>query len=632
MADVAEDQAARLRREREEAMEQMLMEQQLDEILRDDDNDENEAAAGHHHHVEDENNPGMRQQEGDVMLEEALAEDPPPPPVASHNKGLSYTTTSFLLAAAYVWYALRTREQWYLALVFLGSSKLAYCIIGNALVAAAVVAFHRTTALFLGGLRVQEAEGLQDFFRWNVTETCLALTMFRHELTIGVAVQFLILVLVKCLHHVAVLREQHVRLTEEAVRASEWNPAYPMVPTSHVKALLFLVVLQSFDVWAFQYMGEDLLTTGPSVSVLFAFEAAILLVSAWSAILLWYLHAIDGLLHFWHDQQLYLGQVLLHPWKEHKATLTFAVELQSQSVQFLFYLAFFGLVMTYYGVPINLFREVYVSFMALKERIFAFLKYRRLMVGMNRFATPTAEQLEESGPVCIICRDDMTVHDCKALPVCQHLFHKSCLREWLTQQQSCPTCRSDISQMQARQAAADAAVDRGLDGHADGETEEQAVTNDAMAPFATDDDEHDNSPVPDVDPAEVGAGVAPIAPARRRTGVVNESFLETAADSSETKTPCTAAPPKKVHFSDGPGETLVLSFPALYRVVQSRASVVNLEAALVVRRLPLGSIVFGTDLKEHTYQGKAQSYIRLADGWVADEAVWRVYDKLPGAM
>ena len=44
--------------------------------------------------------------------------------------------------------------------------------------------------------------------------------------------------------------------------------------------------------------------------------------------------------------------------------------------------------------------------------------------------------------------------------MCNHLFHKSCLREWLVQQQSCPTCRSDIASMQAQEAAAAAAAGR----------------------------------------------------------------------------------------------------------------------------------------------------------------------------
>jgi E3 ubiquitin-protein ligase synoviolin len=95
--------------------------------------------------------------------------------------------------------------------------------------------------------------------------------------------------------------------------------------------------------------------------------------------------------------------------------------------------------LTYYGPPLNLLREVYVSFIALKERLWAFLKYRQLMASMNRFADVTDEQLDEAGRTCIICRDEMYKEDCKQLPACQHLFHKSCLRSWLAQQQTCPT-------------------------------------------------------------------------------------------------------------------------------------------------------------------------------------------------
>ena len=120
---------------------------------------------------------------------------------------------------------------------------------------------------------------------------------------------------------------------------------------------------------------------------------------------------------------------------------------------------------SYYGMPINLFREVYMSLARLMERLTAFLKYRQLMASMNRFQNATDEELDEAGRTCIICRDEMTVHDCKRLPVCSHFFHKSCLREWLVQQQSCPTCRSDIAAMEAqertRNAAAAAADQRG---------------------------------------------------------------------------------------------------------------------------------------------------------------------------
>jgi E3 ubiquitin-protein ligase synoviolin len=115
------------------------------------------------------------------------------------------------------------------------------------------------------------------------------------------------------------------------------------------------------------------------------------------------------------------------------------------------YVTFFGVVLTYYGLPINLFREVYMSFQSLKSRLLAFAKYRKLMASMNRFENIfNEEELDQVGRTCIICRDDMTLGDCKKLPGCGHAFHKCCLRDWLVQQQTCPTCRGDISAMEAR--------------------------------------------------------------------------------------------------------------------------------------------------------------------------------------
>ena len=198
--------------------------------------------------------------------------------------------------------------------------------------------------------------------------------------------------------------------------------------------------------------AEDIIDNGASVSVLFAFEGAILLTSVISNILLWHVHALDGLFHHWHETSA-AGSTRhhwIHAWKDHKATLVFAVEVQAQAAKFLFYVTFFAIVMTNYGMPINLFREVYVSFQALKSRLVAFGKYRQLMAKMSTFESPNQQEIDAE-PICIICRDEMTIHTSVKLPGCGHIFHKSCLREWLVQQQTCPTCRSDIFAMDSRQ-------------------------------------------------------------------------------------------------------------------------------------------------------------------------------------
>ena len=253
---------------------------------------------------------------------------------------LSYRPASILAFLGMIYYALRTRRQFYLAAVYLSSSKWAYAVTGNAVLVLALSIFDGVIHIFLKGLRPHEAEGLQDFFRWNVTETCLALTMFRHELNVTTALQFVALITIKCWHRVAAQREQHWRLTEEAVMGT-----FPYI--RHWSLLSFLIILQLLDLIAVQYTVQSLFETGPTVAILFAFEAAIMLVSAWSHILLWHLHVLDSFINFGHDREWKFACRLLHPWKECKATLTFAVELQGQAVMFLFYATFFSIVMTY---------------------------------------------------------------------------------------------------------------------------------------------------------------------------------------------------------------------------------------------------------------------------------------------
>jgi hypothetical protein len=456
----------------------------------------------------------------------------PKPPSA----GLSYVQVSFLAAFGMIWYALRTRQQFYLAVVYLSSSKWAYIVFGNAIVAFCISIFGTSTQFFLQGLRVPEAEGLGDFFRWNVTETCLALTMFRSELSVKTGILFLFLVLAKCLHWVAEMRESHLRMTEEAVVGAAIDPQqgdgdgavvslWPRLQRPHLRLYFFLMVLQLLDILAVFQCANDIMLRGPSVSILFAFESAILLTSCVSSLLLWHLHVVDGILNYLHEittaavmvaqeeedgtanttatentdipheelgvvgdmfqdeydetaalvppppvrrpQQPRKNSLLhwiqrsvhgwIHPWKDHKATLIFAVEVQAQASKFIFYISFFAIVLTYYGMPINLFREVYMSFVSLKQRLVAFAKYRQLMANMNRFASPSQAELEEAGPTCIICRDEMSTRTAKKLPGCGHMFHKSCLREWLVQQQTCPTCRGDITRMEQRQRQQDQA-------------------------------------------------------------------------------------------------------------------------------------------------------------------------------
>ena len=117
---------------------------------------------------------------------------------SSFRLSLRYIPLSFLSAFLLLHHTLRTRQQFYLAMTYLSTSKLSYIILGNAIIAFYVKIFTLVTQLFLeGGLRPNERDSISEQMRWDITETCLALTMFRSELDVGTAIKFLTLVVLK---------------------------------------------------------------------------------------------------------------------------------------------------------------------------------------------------------------------------------------------------------------------------------------------------------------------------------------------------------------------------------------------------------------------------------------------------
>ena len=485
---------------------------------------------------------------------------------ASSFLKLHYSSLSLLSAIFLVLYALRTRDQAYLALTYLTSSKLAYIVLGNAVIAVFVTAFRFAVNASLGGLRPAETEHISENMRWNITETCIALTIFRSEVDVNMAGMFLTLVFMKCMHWAAELRGGHLRMTEEvfffvdpptsnearqddadagnatqeddnggsggrslssssgkwlgtillvltpkpiALSAQTLYYRCPRIPFAQVKFLSLVYTLLLVDCMAMAHCGLTVAAQGPSVHILFGFEAAILTTSALSTLATYGLHVTDGwitVLHHLADPNYHIhGLGLYHDvvpeqmppvdedgnapaaaaaaaaaaphasaarriverisssWRDCRATLSFTIELAAHALRFLFYLMFFAIVFTYYGMPINIFREVYVSYQQLRQRLTSFANYRRLTANMNeRFeAVRSDEELDELGRTCIICWDAMDARGgCKKLPGCGHCFHGHCLREWLVQQQSCPTCRGDIQANEARARTERAAQER----------------------------------------------------------------------------------------------------------------------------------------------------------------------------
>lgn len=101
------------------------------------------------------------------------------------------------------------------------------------------------------------------------------------------------------------------------------------------------------------------------------------------------------------------------------------------------------MIVHYYGIPLHIIRDLYMTFRSFILRIRDLIQYRRATTNMDqRYPNATSEELASSDRVCIICREEMNT-DAKKLP-CEHLFHFPCLRSWLERQQTCPICRRSV--------------------------------------------------------------------------------------------------------------------------------------------------------------------------------------------
>jgi E3 ubiquitin-protein ligase synoviolin len=174
------------------------------------------------------------------------------------------------------------------------------------------------------------------------------------------------------------------------------------------------------------------------------------------------------------------------PGWEDKGRWVFYLDLLTDLLKLVIYLSFFGILLTFYGLPIHILRDVVVTIRSFARRIMDFMRYRNATRDMHqRYPDATAEEVSRED-VCIICREEMIplqpaqpqpqpqpaanaagepaprpvpgtqrVPDRlrpKKLP-CGHILHFSCLRSWLERQQNCPTCRRPVVTTQRTRGA-----------------------------------------------------------------------------------------------------------------------------------------------------------------------------------
>jgi E3 ubiquitin-protein ligase synoviolin len=185
------------------------------------------------------------------------------------------------------------------------------------------------------------------------------------------------------------------------------------------------------------------------------------------------------------DQPVDENEVEVEGW-EAKGRWVFYLDLATDFFKLVVYMSFFIILLVFYGLPIHIMRDVFLTARSFFKRISDFLKYRTATRDMNeRYPDATADEIGRED-VCIICREDMRPYQApapgqpplnpavermrpKKLP-CGHVLHFACLRSWLERQQVCPTCRRSVVPTPATGSAQPAAQANGQAGpHPPGE-------------------------------------------------------------------------------------------------------------------------------------------------------------------
>ncbi|KAL1748629.1 hypothetical protein HDZ31DRAFT_79497 [Schizophyllum fasciatum] len=362
----------------------------------------------------------------------------------SNNKLALYAVFSVFATAGCIVNGARNHSNFYSVMIYLSRSSASVLIFANFGLLLALFCGHLVQLIFFGPLRAVEVERLYDRTWYFITESLLSFTIFRDEFDASFAVMFCFLVFVKAFHWLA----------SDRIEWMDQRP-YPGPPLLfHIRMSLLFLILWLTDVIMLMIAVESNLANGVSCMVLFACEYGVLLSSCFSTVSKYILSVYD------FRRASTRGGENAPPW-ENKSVLTFYIDLATDFLKLATYSLFFVVIMMFYGVPLNIIRDVFMTGRSFFMRLRALHRYRTATRNMDqRYPNATAEELEAmSDRTCIICREEMVQQQApneqganvaegpnqtpKKLP-CGHIFHFYCLRSWLERQQSCPTCRRTV--------------------------------------------------------------------------------------------------------------------------------------------------------------------------------------------
>ncbi|KAL2191716.1 hypothetical protein L209DRAFT_748352 [Thermothelomyces heterothallicus CBS 203.75] len=391
-----------------------------------------------------------------------------------------YAGASTALAAAVVASAFYQRANFYSAMVHLAQSSLSLMVLVNLIFVVYGSFMYGLQRLCFGPLRPTEIEQLYEKAWFAVTETCLAMTIFRDELGAFFLVMFTALVTGKVWGWIG---DGRVEVLEQQ------PPANPRL--FHARLGLSLFISVAYDIWLLTYSVNTVVEEArPSMMLMFLFEFAVLAVNS--------LHTVARYIISLAEQHVVKTQTRQRledrrrrvreqraeilrrreaegatgdneelpdendidemdievPGWEAKGQWVLSLDLLADFVKFGIYTTFFCVLMSFYGLPIHIMRDWFMTTRSFLKRLHALIRYRQALKHMDQYPDATAEELGRED-TCIICREEMRPWDrndpsqversrAKKLP-CGHILHFGCLKSWLERQQVCPTCRRPVA-------------------------------------------------------------------------------------------------------------------------------------------------------------------------------------------
>ncbi|KAL7068774.1 zinc finger, C3HC4 type domain-containing protein [Cryptosporidium serpentis] len=342
----------------------------------------------------------------------------------------------------------------YHVIMHITSTKASSMIIGNFILILVLLFSKMILSLFIGRLRDIELEDIIEQGRGFLVDTVLFLlisnpTIDNKEVGPLVLTRYITIIIgLKMLHLVAHIRVSHMFELDR-----------PRTKNIIRIAALISILMISDIVSVFHYY--NLLSRGSSLRLWLFFENITMLSSSMVSMGKYLVHIFDLRLqnlqiyqvNFNSDNSRFefptndnLNQSLNNHafiWTNKNAIL-FYLDIIGDVTSLLTYLVF---VIIFFAlnpsrVPLYVTGDVFQVIRALYQKISSFRRYRKLTKNMEtKFPDANLEDIERVD-TCIVCRDLLYIGS-KMLP-CGHIFHLDCLKSWLIQQQTCPTCRATI--------------------------------------------------------------------------------------------------------------------------------------------------------------------------------------------